>query len=88
MTMAPGDVIRAAAAVARDAAEGRLSPLDLQAQAVAECRALFGTVSGSGDALWELQVEVARAVLAQKGIPANELTEWPAVARQHTQPTA
>ena len=88
MTMAPDDVIRAAASVARDAAEGRLSSAALQEQAVAECRELFGTVAGPGDALWELQVEVARAVLAQKGIPADELSEWLAVARQHTQPTA
>jgi hypothetical protein len=82
------DVIKAAASVARDTAEGRLSPLDLQEQAVAECRALFGTVAGPGDPLWELQVEVCRAVLAQKGIPADELTEWLAVARQHTLLTA
>ena len=82
------DVIKAAASVARDAAEGRLSPAALQEQAVAECRELFGTVAGPGDALWELQVKVARDVLAQKGISADELTEWLAVARQHTQPTA
>jgi len=60
----------------------------LQEQAVAECRELFGTVAGPGDALWELQVKVARDVLAQKGISADELTEWLAVARQRTQPTA
>lgn len=55
---------------------------------MAECRELFGTVAGPGDALWELQVEVARAVLAQKGIPADELSEWFAVARQHTRLTS
>jgi hypothetical protein len=88
VTMAPGEVIRAAASVARDAAEGGLSPAALQEQAVAECRELFGTVAGPGDALWELQVEVARAVLAQKGIPADELSEWFAVARQHTRLTS
>jgi hypothetical protein len=88
VTMAPDDVIRAAASVARDAAEGRLSPAALQQQSVAECRELFGTVAGPGDPLWELHVEVCRAVLAQRGIPADELTEWLAVARQHTQPNA
>ena len=88
MTMAPDDVIKAAASVARDAAEGRLSPAALQRQAVAECRELFGTVTGPDSEMWEVQVEVARAVLAQKGIPADELTEWLAVARQHTLPTA
>jgi hypothetical protein len=86
--MAPDDVIKAAAAVARDAAEGRLNPAALQEQAVAECRELFGTVTGPGNALWNLQVEVARDVLAQKGIPDYELTEWLAVARQHTPPSA
>ncbi len=40
MTMAPDDVIRAAASVARDAGEGRLSPAALQEQALAECREL------------------------------------------------
>ncbi len=38
--MAPDDVIRAAASVARDAGEGRLSPAALQEQALAECREL------------------------------------------------
>lgn len=86
MTMAADDVIKAAASVARDAAEGRLSPAALEEQAVAECRELFGTVTGPGDALWELQVEVARDMLAQTGIPADELSEWLAIARQHTYP--
>jgi hypothetical protein len=62
--MAPDDAIKAAASVARDAAEGRLSPAALQEQAVAECRALFGTVVSPGDPLWELHIEVCRAVLA------------------------
>jgi hypothetical protein len=78
------DVIRAAASVARDTAEGRLSSAELEASAVAECRALFGTVAGPGDALWDLHVAVARDVLAQKGIPADELTEWLSVARRQT----
>jgi hypothetical protein len=86
--MAKRDAVDAALSVAQDAAEGRLDLTALQEQAVAECRTLFGTVSGPGDALWGLQVEVARAVLAQKGIPADELSEWLAVVRQHTQPTA
>jgi hypothetical protein len=56
----------------------------LQEQAATECRELFGTVAGPGDALWELHVQVARDILAQKGIPADELTESLAVARpQH-----
>ncbi len=82
MTMAPDDVIKAAASVARDAAEGRLSPAALQEQAVAECRELLGTVTGPDDPLWPLQVEVCRAVLAACGIAADELSAWLAVARQ------
>jgi hypothetical protein len=78
------DVIKAAASVARDTAEGRLSPAELEATAVAECRALFGSVTGPDDPLWPLQIEVCRNVLAQKGIPADELTEWLSVARQQS----
>jgi hypothetical protein len=85
--MTKRDAVDAALSVAQDAAEGRLDLTALQEQAVAECRALFGTVAGPGDALWDLHVDVARNVLAQKGIPADELTEWLAVARQHTQLT-
>jgi hypothetical protein len=76
------DVISAAMSVARDAAEGRMLAVDLEATAVAELRELFGTVTGPHDPLWMLQVDVCRAVLAAGGIPADELTEWLAVARQ------
>lgn len=75
------DAIKAAMTVAKDVAEGRLDPDALAAQAAEECRALFGTVAGPGDALWELHVEVARQVLALDGIPVNELAEWLAVTR-------
>ncbi|EHI13167.1 hypothetical protein [Mycolicibacterium thermoresistibile] len=73
--------IKSAMAVARDVAEGRLQPDQLDALAADECRALFGTVVGAGDALWELHVDVARQVLALGGVPANELAEWLAVTR-------
>lgn len=79
---ATADVITAAMSVARDAAEGKLDPADLEAAAVQECRTLLGTVTGPDDPLWPLQVEVCRAVLAAGGIPADELSEWSAVARQ------
>ncbi len=82
MTITPDDVIKAATSVARDAAEGRLAPLDLEQHAVTECRGLFGTVAGPGDPLWSLHLDVARQVLALDGIPADELAEWLAVARQ------
>lgn len=39
-----------------------------------------------GDALWPLQLDVCRAVLAAGGIPPDELAEWLAVARRGTEP--
>ncbi|WP_188108865.1 flagellar hook-length control protein [Mycolicibacter arupensis] len=81
-TMTPEDAIKAAASVARDVADGKLAPADLEAAAAAECRALFGTVAGPDDPLWPLQVDIARQVLALDGVPADALAEWLAVARQ------
>ncbi|MFA1701656.1 flagellar hook-length control protein [Mycobacterium intracellulare] len=77
----PTDVVTAAMSIAKDAAEGRLAPTDLQTQAVAELRELFGTVVGPDDPAWPVQLDVARQVLAAGGIPADELSEWLAVAR-------
>jgi hypothetical protein len=76
------DVIKSAASVARDVAEGRLDPAALDAAVAEECRELFGTVAGPVDPLWPLQVDVARQVLALGGVPADELTEWTAVVRR------
>lgn len=74
------DAIKAAMSLARDVAEGRVAPADLEAQALAECRQLFGRVAGPGDPLWSMHIDVARQVLAVGGgIPANELAEWAAV---------
>jgi len=81
-TVTPEDIVKGAASVARDAAEGRLSPANLEAQLEAELRAVVGTVVGEGDPLFALQVEIARGVLAVGGVPADELAEWLAVARQ------
>ena len=49
-----------------------------------ECRDLFGVVDGPNDALWSLHVGIARQVLALGGVPADELSEWIAVARSRT----
>lgn len=80
-TMTPEDAIRAASSVARDVADGKLSPTDLERQAVAELRELVGTVIGPDDPAWPLQCDIARGVLAVGGIPATELAEWLAVER-------
>ncbi|MGD1282060.1 flagellar hook-length control protein [Mycobacterium seoulense] len=82
MTITTEDAIKAAASVARDVADGKLSPADLERQAVAELQQLVGEVVGPGDPVWELQVQIARGVLATGGIPATELAEWAAVERQ------
>lgn len=74
--------IKAAMSIAGDIAEGRLLPSQLAAAALDECRAWFGAVGGPLDALWPLQVDVGRQVMALGGYSANELAEWAAVARQ------
>ncbi|CAA0136338.1 Uncharacterised protein [Mycolicibacterium vanbaalenii] len=74
--------IKAALGVAREVAEGTLAPAVLDAEVVEQCRGLVGQVIGPGDALWGLQCEVARGVLAAGGVPADELAEWLAVQRQ------
>lgn len=75
------DAIKAASSIARDVADGRLTPADMEAQLEAELRALVGTVVGEGDPLFALQVEIARGVLAVGGVPTDELAEWLTVAR-------
>lgn len=77
-----GDVVTAAMSIAEDAAQGRLDPATVEAQAATELRKLFGTVVGEGDVAWPVQLDVARQVLALGGIPATELAEWLAVERQ------
>lgn len=74
--------IKAAMSVARDVAEGRLDPENIGRAAAAECRELFGVVAGPMDALWPMHLDIARQVLALGGVPADELTEWLAVARR------
>lgn len=80
-SMTKRDAINGAMSVADDVAQGRINPADLEHQAIAECRALFGTVVGEGDPAWPVQLDVARQVLALGGVPADELAEWLAVER-------
>lgn len=80
------DVIRAAASVARDVTEGRVSTVDLETVAADECRELFGVVAGPSDPLWSLHVDIARQVLGLGGVPADEIQEWLAVARHRATP--
>lgn len=83
------EAFESAMSLADDIATGSISPADLDAVALAECRELFGTVAGPDDPLWELQVSIARQVLVVGGgwISADELAEWVAVYRtQEPQP--
>lgn len=84
MTISTTDAaIKAAASVARDVAEGRLDPVDLERRVVAELTELVGTVvGGPDDPLFDLQCQIARGVLAAGGLTADELSEWTAVARR------
>jgi hypothetical protein len=77
----PTVAIKAAMSVARDLAEGRLSAGQLDDAVTTLCRELFATVAGPDDPLWGLQVEVARGILALRGIPVDEQAEWLAVNR-------
>lgn len=80
------NAIKAAMSVAEDVSSGRVAPADLEAQALAECRQLFGRVVGPGDPLWELHVDICRQVLAVDsaggGIPAEELAQWATVEQR------
>ena len=81
------DAIAAALAVAEDLDSGKIDSADLDRQLRDELAAMFTNVVGPGDLCWELQVEVARAVLAVGGgVSADELSEWAAVARSREAP--
>ncbi|TXH20065.1 MAG: flagellar hook-length control protein [Mycobacterium sp.] len=79
--MTADDVIRAATSVARDAAEGRLNPADLDAKIAATCAELIDTDAEPGSPLAEVQAAVARRALAAGLLPAAEVSEWAAVAK-------
>ena len=76
------EVVVSALAIADAVAHDRMSPIELEAAAVEQCRELFGTVYGPEDPLWELHVSVVRQVLGFGGVPADELAEWTAVQRR------
>jgi hypothetical protein len=79
------DVIDSALALAEDVHAGKIDPAGLDAELVDECRQLLGQVVGERDPLWPLHVDIARQVLGVGGLPADELSEWLAVARRRAQ---
>lgn len=84
----PEDVVKAAASIARDAAEGRLDPAQLDTALAVACKQLVGVVVGPDDPLWALQLNVARQMIAAGGVPTDELAEWLAVQRRRETPDA
>lgn len=78
--------ITAAMGVAGELAEGQLSAGQLEQQAAEECRALFGTVIGPEDPLWELHVDVMRQTIALGGMSGEELAEWAVVFGKPPEP--
>jgi hypothetical protein len=74
--------IKSAMSVADDIAAGKLSPDELEREAVEACRRVFGHVSGPHDPLWGLHCEVARQAVALGALSSGELAEWAAVFRQ------
>lgn len=79
------DLVNAAMALAEDVTGGKIDPAALDTELFETCRELFARVVGEGDPLWPLQNDVARQVLTAGVIPATELQEWAAVARQRAQ---
>lgn len=68
--------------LADEIATGKIDPAELERQAVAECRRLFGTVAGPDDPLWSMHCEIFHRVLEIGGaVSADELGEWVAVYR-------
>lgn len=66
--------------LAKDVAEGRVSPADLDREAAAKTLELYRIVDGPADPIWPIQVEIARQVMARGGIPLEEMQQWVAVA--------
>lgn len=83
MTVTERDVIDQAVAVIDGITSGSLKPTEVERQAVAACRALFGIVSGeSDDPLRELHIDTTRQSLAAGLLSADEIAEWLSAARR------
>lgn len=81
MTLTPEQLMDAAMDIAAAAVDGRIKPAELEAQTIARCREIMGTVYGPDDPAWTVQVDISRQVIAANGHTADELAEWLAVIR-------
>jgi hypothetical protein len=77
----------AVAVLMTDVSEGRLTAATMADRAVQRCREVFGQCDGPADPLWQVHVDLCRAVLGHGGLPASELAQWLAVARSHENPS-
>jgi hypothetical protein len=80
------DAADAVAVLMRQVAEGTLTGAVMAGQAAQRCREVFAVCDGPTDPLWPAHVEICRSVLGFGGLPAAELTQWLAVARNREDP--
>lgn len=76
----------AVAVLMTEVSEGRLTAATMADRALQRCREVFGQCDGPTDPLWPVHVDLCRAVLGHGGLPASELAQWLAVARNRENP--
>jgi len=82
------DAVDAVAVLMRQVAEGTLTGAAMAGRAAQRCAEVFGQCDGPTDSLWPAHVEICRAVLGFGGLPAAELAQWLAVARNRENPAS
>ncbi len=80
------DAVDAVAVVMRRVAEGTLTGAAMASRAAQRCSEVFAVCDGPTDPLWPAHVAICRAVLGFGGLPAAELAQWLAVARNRENP--
>lgn len=75
------DIINASFDLAAAVTDGRIKPVDIEAEVVAKCCELVGVVHGPTDPMWALQIDITRQVLHANGLSVDEVAEWLAVMR-------
>lgn len=84
--MTKRDAVTAAMNLADDVAEGRVNVAELEHQAITELSRLALEPAEPGTEMAVLRVVIARRVLAEGGVPTDELAEWLAVQRRRENP--
>jgi len=76
----------AVAVLMAEVTSGDLTAATMADRAVQRCREVCGQCDGPTDPLWSVHVDLCRAVLGHAGLPASELAQWLAVARNGENP--